>query len=85
MTEQSEQKPKKIKIYSEDEVTLHGRIGIEEPRPHTDVVVIPYPFGQVTDPGTKCEHGGYIPSTHPDPDRAPYCSICYPYLLTLKE
>jgi hypothetical protein len=81
----SEHDKKRTKIYSSDEVTLHGRVSIEESRPNTGIVVIASPEGHVIYPGTKCDHGGYIPSTHPDRDRAPYCSVCYPYLLTLNE
>ncbi len=76
---------KRTKIYDFDEVTEHGRTSIEEPRPNTGIVVVASPEGRIVVPGTKCEHSGYIPSTHPDCDRAPYCSICYPYLLTVKE
>lgn len=53
--------------------------------PHQDICVVPSPEGRVEFPGTKCEHGGYIPSTHPDPDRAPYCSACYLYIISKIE
>lgn len=37
-------------------------------------------------PGRKCEHGVYIPAyaNNYDINRAPYCSICNPYLMKMK-
>lgn len=74
----------KIKVYDESEITPVGR-ATSDVGPHQTVQVIPSPEGHVRLPGTKCEHGGYIPSTHPDPNRAPYCSVCYPYLIKERE
>jgi len=74
------EKKKRIKIFKFDEVVQTGRTS-SEVGPHQTVVVVPSPEGHIHISGTKCEHGGYIPATHVDPNRAPYCSVCYPYLL----
>lgn len=75
---------KRIKIFDESEIIAQGRTTAEV-GPHQAIIMEPSPEGRVRLPGSKCEHGGYIPSTHPDPDRAPYCSVCYPYLIKEKE
>jgi hypothetical protein len=33
--------------------------------------------------GTKCAHGAYIPANSDSADHALYCSVCYPYILTV--
>lgn len=73
-----------MKIFSPDSVIEIGKT-VADVSGHTDISVVPSPEGGVIHSGTKCEHGVYIPYTHPDPDRAPYCSLCYPYLLKLKS
>lgn len=64
-----------IKIYANDEIIETGVKAMAEVGPHTDTVI---------GDGFKCEHGGYIPSTAADSNHAPYCSVCYPYLVKLK-
>jgi hypothetical protein len=76
---------KKIKtVFSFEEVTLAGR-AIANVRPHSDIVVQSSPDGNLNHLGTKCEHGVYIPATAASSDHAPYCSVCYPYVLELKS
>ena len=67
MTEQ-----KRIKIYASDEITETGSKVMAEVGPRTDTKV---------DNGFKCEHGCYIPTTAAEPNHAPYCSVCYPYMV----
>lgn len=51
-----------------------------EVRPHTDIAVCGSPETSAP-PGYKCDHGIYIPASAESPDHAPYCSLCYPYLV----
>jgi hypothetical protein len=52
--------------------------------PNTGIIMQPSTEGAVTIPGTKCEHGVYIPATSADPNRALYCSLCHPYEINIK-
>ena len=70
----AEEIKKRIKIYAIDEVTEIGKTT-------TEVVGPSVVIGGMR----KCEHGGFIPVTASHPDRAPYCSLCYPYEIKLKE
>ena len=78
-----ETEKRKLKIFDPEDIRETGK-GTAETGPHTDVTVLPSPMGQLTTPGYKCEHGVYIPYTSHDPNRAPYCSLCYPYLIQEK-
>ena len=74
MTEQLE--VKRIRIYASDEITETGNKVMAEVGPRTDIQI---------GTGFKCEHGGYIPSTALESNHAPYCSLCYPYIVKLRE
>lgn len=80
MTEQTEPKKTRIKSLKSSEYEIIGR-DKTNPGPHQNISVIPSPETNIYIAGTKCEHGGYIPATHDDPNRAPYCSLCYPYII----
>jgi hypothetical protein len=67
---------KRIKIYAADEITWGGSKVMADVGPRTDIKI---------DDGFKCEHGGYIPKTAIEPNHAPYCSLCYPYIVKLRE
>lgn len=75
---------KNYTVFSNKDVIEVGRAttGV---RPHADIVVQPPPESSISIPGAKCEHGVYIPATAVSSDHAPYCSLCYPYLLELKS
>ena len=53
-------------------------------RPPQDIVVQPSGLTPLTTPGRKCAHGVYIPANSEDPNRAEYCSECYPYDIFVK-
>ena len=40
-------------------------------------------FTDIRTPGGKCFHGVYIPAGSPDPQKALYCSLCYPFELAV--
>ena len=75
---------KKLAIFSPDKVTIISR-AVAEVGPHSDIAVPSSPEHNLNHPGTKCEHGVYIPATSVRPNHAPYCSLCYPYVLELKS
>jgi hypothetical protein len=65
-----------------DDVKIQGRVptivGLRQ-----EISIPPSPEGGLTVNGTKCEHGVYIPSTHRESHRAPYCSLCNLYRVTI--
>ena len=67
-----------------DDVKEMGR-ALADVAPHIDIEVPVSGLSGVMVPGTKCEHGVYIPSTSQWPDNAPYCSICRPYEIAVRK
>jgi hypothetical protein len=67
-----------------DDVKEVGR-GLASVRPHINLEVPASGLSGIQTPGTKCEHGMYIPATSPWPDNAPYCSICRPFLIAVRK
>ena len=49
-----------------------------------EVVVPPSGLTPLITPGRKCFHGVYIPANSPDPNRAEYCTECYPLDIFVK-
>jgi len=77
---------KSIKVYSTKKVTDTGTKAVNEDiKPNTGIVVQASPYGDETlgTPGTKCEHGVYIPASASNPNLAPFCSFCYRYLIKI--
>lgn len=76
MAEELQQEPlkKRIRVYALDELTWSGEKACNEVGPSVLI-------GDMR----KCEHGGFIPVTAVNIDHAPYCSLCYPYLLKEKQ
>ncbi len=72
---------KNFTVFTFDDVKEVGRTTADV-RPRTDIVMLS--GDGLTPSGGKCEHGNYIPVTASHPDRAPFCSLCYPYLLEKK-
>lgn len=62
-----------------------GKSPFISPLPQEIVIM---PSGLEPDPilvaGKKCAHGVYIPANSNDPNRAEYCTICYPYDILAK-
>jgi hypothetical protein len=67
---------KGFRIYKDTKITIVGKVPDNVVGPHTDIQI---------DGGFKCVHGGYIPETSVDSNRAPYCSVCYPYVVKFTE
>lgn len=67
---------KKVKIYPMHKVVELKKELNENVLPHTQERI---------DTGFRCEHGVYIPVTASDPNHAPYCSLCYPYVIEVKH
>lgn len=74
----------KLKIVPVDESNKTPQRVRAEVGPHSDIRVIGSPLGEAP-LGVKCEHGVYIPITADSPNHAPFCSLCYPYLLEESE
>ena len=75
---------KRKNIFAFDDLKELGK-SVAKVGPNAGIVIQPSTEGVVTIPGTKCEHGVYIPATSTDPNRAPYCSLCHPYIVELKD
>jgi hypothetical protein len=71
-------------IFTDTEVEIVGKVKVDV-GPHSSISLPASGQSHVTRPGFKCEHGGYIPASAESPDHAPYCSLCYPYLIKRKE
>ena len=63
---------------------IYGKF-IGAPTTATNVEVPPSGLTDLTLNGRKCEHGIYIPANSEDPDRALYCTLCYPYEIFTKK
>lgn len=77
---------KSIKVFAAKKVTdTHNKAVNEDIKPNTGIVVQASPCGDemLGIPGTKCEHGVYIPASAVHPNLAPFCSFCYPYLIKI--
>jgi hypothetical protein len=72
-------------IFTDAEVEITGKERNTNVGPHSDIPMLASGQSYVTKPGFKCEHGGYIPASAIEADHAPYCSLCYPYILKRKE
>ncbi len=71
---------KGFRIYKDTKITIVGKVsdGDSPDRDHLRTSI------QIGD-GFKCEHGGYIPASAVNSNRAPYCSVCYPYVVKFTE
>jgi len=67
-----------------DDAKDYARAMAEVP-PHQNIVIQPSGLSGVTMHGTKCAHGVYIPATSLHTDYAPYCSLCHPYEIAVRE
>ena len=84
---QAEQKKTKShKLVNIDDAKEVGKAPFDTPQ--AQEIIIP-PSGLEPDPifaaGKKCAHGVYIPANSPDPNRAEYCTNCYPYNILVKS
>ena len=73
-------KSTKPRFFSNKNVKEVGREYAVEVGPHQDIIVLPSTLGDEL-PGTKCEHGNYIPASSTFRDHAEFCSLCRPYLI----
>ena len=71
-------------IFTDTEAKIVTKVRVDV-APHTGIVMPASGQSHITQPGFKCEHGGYIPASAESLDHAPYCSLCYPYILKKKE
>jgi hypothetical protein len=67
-----------------EDVKEVGRV-LADVQPNINLLVPVSGLSGITAPGTKCEHGMYIPSTSPWPDHAPDCSVCRPYVIEVEK
>jgi hypothetical protein len=74
-----------IRLAVLDDSQIVGRVCIDQPAFAQNIVVPVSGDSGLTYPGTKCEHGVYIPANSPYPTMADYCSVCWPYKLSVKH
>lgn len=74
-----------IKMVVLDDAQIAGRVCIDQPAFVQNIIVPVSGDSGLTVPGTKCEHGVYIPANSPYPTMSDYCSICWPYKLAVKD
>lgn len=67
-----------------DDMREAGHV-LADVRPHISLVVPSSGLSGIETPGTKCDHGVYIPATSPWPDHAQYCSVCRPYVILVRK
>lgn len=68
-----------------DDSQIAGRVCINQPMFAQHIVVPVSGDSGLTVPGTKCDHGVYIPANSPYPTMSDYCTICWPYKLAVKN
>lgn len=71
-------------LVSLEDARIVGR-ATAEVLPHQQIEVPVSGLSGLTAPGGKCDHGVYIPAPYLHTDRAPYCSLCRPYEIIVKE
>ena len=74
-----------VKLAVIDDAQIAGRVCLAEPSSTSEIVVPVSGDSGLTVPGTKCNHGVYIPANSPYPTMSDYCSICWPYKLAVKD
>lgn len=68
-----------------DNARLVGRAIAANVGPRQSISVPSSGEGPSDLPGGKCDHGVYIPAMFLSTERAPNCSVCYPYAIAVAE